>query len=152
VNYTYTHGHPTQTTTRVTGSATLTSKAAYNANGTVSSTTDANGAVTNYHYDGTGGCNNLLLTSTVLPIGSLSTSQQWNCNGGVLTQATDENNQPTGYGYVTAGGAADPYWRVLSTTDPLGNVTWNAYTPATSSTFATQERFLNFNTTPRSMF
>ena len=56
---------------------------------------------------------------------SLSTSQQWNCSGGVLTQTTDASSQTTPYGYVNQSGTADPLWRRLSSTDSLGNVTWN---------------------------
>jgi len=99
VNYTYTNGHPTQTATLVSGSTYLTSNASYNSNGTISSYTDVNNAVTKYYYNGSGGCNNLALTSTTFPVDNLSTLKTWNCNGGVLTQVTDANGQSTNYGY-----------------------------------------------------
>jgi len=141
VQYTYNAtGHPTQTSTLVSGSTYLTSSAFYNPNGTTASFTDANTAVTNYFYNGTGGCNNLLLTSTSFPVNRLSASQTWDCNGGVLTSTTDENGQVTSYGYVSQSGTADPFWRVLSTTDPLGNTTVNTYANPT-----TQETSLVFN-------
>jgi RHS repeat-associated protein len=142
-NYTYNSaGHPVQTSRLVSGSTYLTSSASYNANGTIASATDVNQAVTNFYYNGTGGCTNLLLTSTVLPVNSLTMSQTWNCSGGVLTSSTD-NNSTTNYGYVNQSGVADPMWRRLSTTDPLGNTTWNTFN--TASLPFTQETSLTFN-------
>ena len=32
---------------------------------------------------------------------------------------TDASGNKTGYGYVNSGGTADPYWRILSVTDPV---------------------------------
>jgi RHS repeat-associated protein len=124
VNYTYNStGHPTQTSTLVAGSAYLTSFASYNSNGTTATATDVNGAVTNYYYNGTGGCNNLLLTSTVLPVNSLTTSQTWDCNGGVVTESTDANSKDTDSVYN------DPLWRITSFTDQLENPTNYRYSP-----------------------
>jgi RHS repeat-associated protein len=144
VKYTYnTGGHPIQTSTWVSGTTYLASTASYNTNGTAASFTDVNQAVTNFYYNGTGGCNNLLLTSTVFPVNSLSTSQTWDCNGGVLTSITDENGQATGYGYKDPYGSADPNWRRRSTTDPIGNTTWNTY--STTTTPFSQESSLLFN-------
>jgi RHS repeat-associated protein len=124
-------GHATQMSRLVSGQTFLTSSASYNANGTIATSTDTNGAITNYLYNGPGGCNNLLLTSTVLPVNSLTTSQTWDCNGGVLTSTTDPNGQVTHYGYADQNGVADPLWRLRSVTDPLGNVTNNTYSPNT---------------------
>lgn len=135
-------GHPTQTSRLVTGTTYLTSQASYNSNGTTATSTDVNGVVTNSYYNGTGGCNSILPTSTV--VGGLTISLQWNCDGGVETKATDANNNATTYGFVNQSGTADPLWRVLSATDPLGNVTWNTYTTATPTTQATVETYLNF--------
>ena len=143
-NYTYNSaGHATQTSTLVSGSTYLTSNASYNPNGNVATATDANGATTHYYYNGTGGCNNLLLTSTVLPVDNLTTSQTWDCSGGVLTSVKDANGQTTNYGYVNQSGTADPMWRRLSTTDPLNNVTWNTFN--TTSLPFTAESSLTFN-------
>jgi RHS repeat-associated protein len=144
VKYTYNSGgHPTQTSAWVSGTTYLTSTASYNTNGTIASFKDANQSSTNYYYNGTGGCNNVLLTSTALPVNSLSTAQTWDCNGGVLTSVTDANGQTTQYGYVDQNGVADPNWRMLSTTDPIGNTTWNTHT--TSTTPFSQESALLFN-------
>jgi RHS repeat-associated protein len=134
VNYTYNStGHPTQTSTLVSGSTYLTSSASYNASGTRASFTDPNGAITNYFYNGTGGCNNLLLTSTSFPVDSLSTSQTWDCNGGVLASTTDENGQVTNYSYVNPStGVADPFWRRTQVTYPDGGSTTTTYSTGTS--------------------
>jgi RHS repeat-associated protein len=144
VKYTYNGaGHSTQTSKLVSGSTNLTSTASYNPNGTVASVIDANGATTNYYYNGAGGCNNLLLTSTVFPVNSLSTTQTWDCNGGVVTSASDQNGQVTTYGFVDQTGVADPNWRLRSTKDPFGYITWNTY--STAATPFTQESSLLFN-------
>ena len=141
LSYTYNGaGHAIQTSTFVNNSTSLTSYATFNANGAMASFTDVNGATTNYYYNGTGGCNNLMLTSTVFPVDSLSTSQTWDCNGGVLTSTTDTNGKATTYGYVDQGGTADPFWRVLSVTDALSNTTWTTY----SGNATTEETALNF--------
>jgi RHS repeat-associated protein len=135
-------GHATATSQLVSGTTYLTSQASYNVNGTIATSTDVNGTVTNTYYNGTGGCNGILPTSTV--VGGLTISLQWKCDGGVETKVTDANNNSTPYAYLNQSGTADPLWRLLSTTDPLGNVTWNTYTAATPSTQATAETYLNF--------
>ncbi len=146
--FTYsTAGHPTQTSTWVSGSTYLKSQATYNANGTIATATDVNGTtVSTYYYNGTGGCNNLFPTSVTvtgsgLPSGGLTNSSQWNCTGGVAAQTTDPNGHVTTYGYVNQSGTADPLWRLLSTTDPIGNVTWSVYSPG-GTLPATEETIL----------
>ncbi len=124
-NYTYTLGHPTQTSKWVSGSTYLTSTAAYNSNGTVKSTTDALLLPTSYNYNGTGGCNNLLLTSTIFANG-LSTSETWNCNGGVMATSTDVNRNVTTYSH------ADPLWRPTQVSYPDGGGTTTTYNTGTS--------------------
>jgi len=142
-------GHPLSTKRWTSGSSWLTSTSVYNPNGTIQTTTAPNGAIFTYAYNGTGGCNNLLPTSVTvtgagLPPGGLTKSSQWDCNGGVLTQISDENGQVTKYGYINQAGIPDPFWRLLSVTDPLGNVTWSTYASATQSTPASVETYLNF--------
>jgi RHS repeat-associated protein len=130
--YTYNSaGHPTQTQNWVGGPTFLTSSAAYNTNGTIATSTDANGQVTSYAYNGASGCNNLLPTSTSTVVNSvtLTTSQTWNCFGGMVTSTTDANGQVTQYGYVDQNGVADPLLRLRSTTDPRGNTTLYTYSP-----------------------
>ena len=88
----------------------LNSYASYNSNGTIATSTDVNGALTQYNYNGTGGCNNLLPTSVNYPLG-LSTSQTWDCTGAVVTSSTDMNGNITRYTY-------DNLWRPTTTTYP----------------------------------
>ncbi|MGB8987064.1 MAG: hypothetical protein WCC37_10715, partial [Candidatus Sulfotelmatobacter sp.] len=134
-------GHPA-TTKQWTGSAWLTSSATYNGAGTIATSTDANGALSTYYYNGTDGCSNSVLPTSVvvtgagLPSAGLTTSTQWNCNGAVATQTSDPNGQPTGYTY------SDPLWRITSMTDPLLNATNYRYpTPTTPNTLDTTMSF-----------
>jgi RHS repeat-associated protein len=148
-NYTYNStGHPTQISKWVGGSTYLTSSAAYASNGVVTSVTDVNNAVTNYsNGPGVGACNGLLPVGTTYPkIGGvqMSTSQTWDCNGGVVTSTTDPNGQITGksttINYVV-NNVADPFYRPRSVVDPLGNTTNLSYSPTTF------ESAMNFNGT-----
>jgi RHS repeat-associated protein len=140
------HGNLLSTSSLVneTAQTYLTKTATYNSNGMRATMTDVNGAVTHYYYNGAGGCNNGLLTSTTLPVNSLSTSQEWNCYGAVITSATDENGQLTGYGYLSPTEQPDPLLRVRSIIDPLNNATWTTYTIASSTGPATVENSLSF--------
>jgi RHS repeat-associated protein len=125
-------GHPTSSAKWTSGSSWLTSTATYNSNGTLATATDVNGTISTPAYNGTDGCNGLLPTSVTTA--GLTTSIQWNCNGGVVTQTADANHQPTNYTYN------DPLWRVKSMTDPLGIVTnYNYLSPTTTETV------MNFN-------
>jgi hypothetical protein len=112
-------GHPTTVKKWTSGTSWLTSTATYNSNGTVETSTDPSGAVSTYAYTGTGGCNDVLPTSITVkgsgvPAAGLSTSAQWNCNGGVVTQTADANSQPTNYSYN------DPLWRQTEVSYPDG--------------------------------
>jgi RHS repeat-associated protein len=135
-------GHPTAVSRWVSGTTWLASSATFNSNGTMATVTDAANNTTNFGYTGTGECNGLLLTSTSYPNG-LTTAQAWNCSGGVLTSSTDANGQAALYGYKNESGTADPSWRRLSVTDPLGNKTWTDYSPGTTLP-QTVETYLNF--------
>ncbi len=119
-------GHPTQTQRWVSGSTSLTYNATYNANGTLATTTDANSGVNTYGY--ASGCNNLLLTSTSYPNG-LSTSQTWDCNGGVVTSTTGMDGHSATMAY------ADPLWRPSTYTDPTSaasNYSYSTSAPMTA--------------------
>jgi len=144
-------GHATSVTKWTGGTSFLTTTVTYNTNGTLATVTDTNGAVSTYTYNGTGGCNSLLPTSVTvkgsgLPSAGLTTSTQWNCNGGVPTQSADMSGQITQYGYVNQSGTPDPFWRLLSVTDPLSNVTWTTYSSA-GTLPQTVETYLNFPAT-----
>ena len=144
-SYTYNSaGHPTATTNWVSSSISLTSYASYNPNGTIETSTDVNGAATSYYYNGNGGCNSLLLTSTSFPVDGLTTSETWYCAGGVPQSTTDASGQITSYGYVDQNGNADPLWRQRSMTDAENNTTWTNYSPGSQSP-ATIETVLTFN-------
>jgi RHS repeat-associated protein len=118
-----TQGNTTSTSQLVGGTTFLTSSALYNANGTVSQETDAAENTTVYTSSA---CNSAFPTSVSLPL-NLSTSQTWNCVGGVPLSATDVNGKITSVSYTTNG--ADSFWRPKSATDELGNQTNFAYTP-----------------------
>jgi RHS repeat-associated protein len=95
-----------------TGATTLTKTISYFDTGTIHQVTDVNGGVTTFAY---GACNNSFPTSETLPVSTLSFSYAWNCTGGVLTQATDQNGKVTNTSYT------DPdFWRPSSVTDATG--------------------------------
>jgi RHS repeat-associated protein len=125
------HGNLTTASNLVGGTTYLSTSVTYNANGTPNVVTDVNGAQTTY----TGyTCNGNFPTGVSEPLG-LSKAMQWDCNGGVITSLTDENSQPTIYSYKNAAtNLGDPYWRVLSVTDPVGAVMTNCYGSMSGST------------------
>ena len=103
----------------VTPSATMASTFTHYDTGQVYVATDVNGATTTSTY---GDCNHSFVTNTSLPLG-LSTSNTWNCVGGVMTSATDENHQVSYFNYTL-----DKYfWRPESRTDPASNTTNYTY-------------------------
>ncbi len=131
ISVTGSRGNLTTTSSLVTISTNLTSHASYYDTGTLNTATDVNGNVTTNSYTGAS-CGNSFPTQVTLS-NSLSVTLQRSfaydsgCNGGVTTSITDENSQPTTYGY------ADPnFWRLTSITDALGNITSISY-PTTNS-------------------
>ena len=110
----------------VQGSTWLSQGFSYYDTGLVNSSTDVNGAVTSYYYNSSN-CPNSLPTSVNLPL-SLTRSTAWNCNGGVVTSTTDENNQQT---TLTYGDSA--YWRVTTATYPDGGQTSYTYSTGSST-------------------
>ena len=138
-NYAYdSNGNLVQTSSWVQGSNYLTRSFTFASNGLLQTATDVNSNVTSYTPQDCGPNSTPAYLSTVSSAG-LSTNTTWDCNGGVPTQVADANGQLTKYGY-------DMFWRRISVTDPLGNVTNTAYTPATSTAQATVETYLNFPT------
>ena len=111
----------------VGGSTTLNRTFTYYDTGTVLTVTDVNNAQYTNTY-GSGSCGNSFPTSISEPL-TLSRSITWNCVGGVVTSATDENNKNVSVAYTT-----DPsFWRPNSWTDQNANVTSLRYTGQTSS-------------------
>jgi len=141
VSVTGSRGNPTTITTLVGGTTYLTKKFTYYDTGLVQTATDVNGAVTTYNYpDATSTCGNAFATNVSLPLG-MSTSTAWDCNGSVITSATDANGQTTKYAY-----GSDPFWRVVSVTDPLKNAATNTYS-AGGTIPPTVESVLSINST-----
>lgn len=105
----------------------LTRKFSYNSsNGTVATSTDVNGTVTNYYYNGTGGCANAFVTGTSVTVSpgdglTLTTSAGWNCNSGEMTSSTDFNGNTTTYTY------SDVFNRLTQVNYPDGGETTTSY-------------------------
>ena len=81
-----------------------------------------------YSYS-SGVCNSLFPTGVAISgTGvSLSRGMSWDCNGGVQTSFTDENNQVVATDYTSKG--ADPFYRPKGTIDQIGNETYYTYQP-----------------------
>jgi RHS repeat-associated protein len=136
-NYSYfSNGNLKQTSAWVQGSNYLNRSYTYFSNGLLETSTDVNSTVTNYTPQNCGP-NSTPAYPSIVAVAGLSTTTTWDCNGGVPTQVSDANGQPTKYSY-------DMFWRQISLTDPLGNVTNTVYSPASSSTPATVETYVNF--------
>ncbi len=108
----------------------LTSHLTYYDTGNIQTSQDVNGSgsTTTYNYGSLAAtCGNTFPTSLSEPLG-LSRSLIWNCTGGVVTQAKDENLQITKTDYT------DPdFWRPFSVTDASIAKTTFAYNGATST-------------------
>src|ERR1700675_4455849 len=106
--------------------------ATHNTNGTIATANDVNNAPYSFAYNGTGGCNGLLLTSTTYPLASVgSSSQTWDCNGGVQTSSTDPNRNKTTYTYN------DPLYRQTSVGNPDGGGPATIYNTGNSLPWST---------------
>jgi len=131
------NGNLLQTWDLVSGSGAsgtyLSKQYTYDSHGVVQTMTDVNGQVTNYT---TTSCNNMFVTSqSPQNFSNLTTSKTFDCNGGVVTSATDANSQITQTKF-SVNTQADPFFRPLQKIDELSNVTSFAYTPnSTESIF-----------------
>jgi RHS repeat-associated protein len=128
------------TTYKWTGSSWLSNPTAnsYNSSGTPNTIYDLTNHATTYQYSSSSyvqcsgaGCTNLPFPTSITKLG-LTTSSTWNGTGGVKLSDTDANGNTTKYCYnVTPGspcsGGADPFWRIGSITDPLGNTVQKYY-------------------------
>lgn len=114
-------------------SAYMTKSFTYFDTGTIQTSTDVNGAVTtNVFPDATSTCGNAFPRTVNKPL-NMSQSSTWNCAGGVLTGATDENGNTTTIQYI------DPYfWRPASVSYPDGGMTTWTYNSPTSLTTTTK--------------
>jgi len=126
------------TTYKWTGSSWLsnTTQNSYNSNGTTLAAYDLANNQTTYTYDSgsyvhCGSCTNFPFATSVT-VNGLTASSTWDGFIGTKVTNTDANLNQTIYGYTTPGGTADPFGRVMSVTDPLGNEMWNTYPSGTS--------------------
>jgi RHS repeat-associated protein len=139
VRYTYNVKGSLLTTYEWTGTSWLSNATVdtYNSNGTVATSYDMANNKTTYtyssaNYSGCAGCTNYPFPTSIAK-GGLTASSTWNGWGGVKLTDTDPNGSVTTYGYSgCSGGATDPFWRVLSVTDPLNNEVCKTY-PSGSS-------------------
>lgn len=109
---------------------------AYNSNGTPSDTYDLANNHTTYAYSAASytnctGCTQYPFATSITK-GGLTTNTTYNGVGGVKLTDKDASGNTTTYGYANSSGTADPYWRVMSVTDPLNNEVWKTY-PSGSS-------------------
>jgi YD repeat-containing protein len=139
INYTYdSHGNLTSTQ-YWTGSTFIgqTSPNTYTSRGLPLTSYDVANYETTYTYSSAGygdGCGTIFPFPTqIKDIGTgMSTNYAYDCTGGVMTAAQNYNgtSSQVDYGYTTSpgtGAIADPFWRLMSTTDPLGSAVWNNY-------------------------
>ena len=104
----------------------------YNSNGTISTAYDLAGNETTYAYSSgsytaCGTCTNFPFP-TSMTTGGLTTSATYNGIGGVKLTHTDANGNVTTYGYT------DPWNRVTSIQDTLGNTVYKTYSVTSSGT------------------
>lgn len=108
----------------------------YNANGTPSATYDLANNETTYNYSSSdysdGSPTNYPFPTKITNVGTgLSTQYTYDATGGVTLTSIDPNSNVTHYCYAagtSCSGAADPWWRTMSVTDPLSNQTFYTYT------------------------
>ncbi len=110
----------------ITSGVYLTSSVSYNANGTISTVTDAAGNSSSYAYSSSV-CNNGKPVSITVP-GSLVSTLTWDsgCNGSVPNTLTDPNGKTSTIAYN------DPLWRITKITDQAGQAVNTFYTPTTT--------------------
>jgi hypothetical protein len=163
--FTYSSQGNLLTTYKWTGSTWLSNATqnTYNSNGTAAISYDLANNKTTYAYaSGSYNCGTIGCTKYPFPTsitkGGLTTSSTWNGIGGVKLTDVGPNGsstQKTTYGYVNCStGAADPFWRVTSVTDPMGNEVCKTYpsgsspdTANSSFTFNSGNSIQNITTT-----
>jgi len=150
-------GNVTTIANQVSGTVSLYRRLTYYDTGKVNTATDAGTTssggpnVTTYNYpDATSTCGNAFPASVTEPLSLPHPSFAWDCTGGVMKTATDENSKTltTYYTGTNFQKSADPnFWRPYAVTDQLSDPTTFSYP---SSTVA--ESTMAFNgTTPASV-
>lgn len=133
-------GNTTTTTYSVTSSSTISTTATYFDTGMEKTRTDSNANQFTYGY-GSASCGNSFATSISMPL-SLSWSQTWNCNGGLIASKTDENGQATTYSYDLMNRPAntnypDGGWNLMTYTGANQQDTYKGITDTTPSSSCT---------------
>jgi hypothetical protein len=126
VSVTVSRGNPTTITQLVQGSTTVHRTKTYFDTGTVNTETDSAGNTTPYAY-GTSSCGNSFPTQITDALNH-SRSMAWDCNGGVLTSATDENSKTTSYVFGDRS-----FWRLTQVNYPDGGQATATYNQGTTS-------------------
>jgi RHS repeat-associated protein len=109
----------------------------YNSNGTILTSYDLANNRTTFGYNSSsyiscGSCTNYPFPTSIFK-GGLTTYFTWNGIGGKELTEQDASGNTTTYGYAScSSGAADPYWRVMSVTDPLGYEACKTYASESS--------------------
>jgi RHS repeat-associated protein len=132
ISVTGSRGNLTSVNAQANGTVNLYRKYTYYNTGMLTTSTDVstssttNGTSTTYHYNNTGtpspSCGNSFVTSISEPVGSMSRSFSWDCNGGVLLSVTDENSKVSSTAY-SGSNYTNVFWRPYSTTDNAGTTT-----------------------------
>lgn len=125
-------GNLLETDDWVSGSNFLKKTYTHNANGSLATSTDVNGTVTQYTE---GACNSLFPTQ--VSVAGMNTYQQWDCNGAAQTSTTDENGNTTTYQHE------DPFWRITDVRYPDGGETKYTYNDTASPPNAVVSRALD---------
>lgn len=133
-------GNATTTTHSTQGASTISTTSVYFDTGTVQTATDSNGNQTTYDY-GSSSCGNSFVTTINRPL-SLSQSQTWNCNGGLIASRTDENGRVTSYSYdllnrPTLTHLPDGGWTLVNYTSANQRDTYTGIADNTPSTSCT---------------
>ena len=123
-------GNLTIVTTSTSSTTSLSTTVTYYDSGNPYVATDVNGAQTTYVYSSaanpynsslTASCGNSFPTTVNEPL-SLSRSAQWNCIGGVMPHATDENGKVVKSDYTDSD-----FWRPADSFDQSGSETTISY-------------------------
>jgi YD repeat-containing protein len=118
------NGNRLSETRYATATVTISRTFTYGSYGVLTGATDFNSHSTTYSSF-------TCASSTAFPqsisSGGLTTSLQWDCNGGVVTSAIDPNGRTTSYSYDTTHN----FWRLSGTTFPDGGSVSTTYTSPT---------------------
>lgn len=121
----------------------------YNSNGTVLKSYDMNNNETDYTYSLSGYLSCSACTTALLPwptqVTNFSTGNYLKYTyygiGGVVASITDRNGAVITDAYAPTSGTADPFWRIMSSTNPLLTVTNYTYPTSTTNSSSVSTEF-----------